>query len=131
MLINKTKGTNMTNRSKLLTATLLLGALFTTGCSTHKAKTPHKKIIKTTDEKKDTVISSKESIDKNANLLNKILLIEEKIATLEKQIAQTTPGAERAKMVTQKAKLEQEVEALKNKQIQNAKAFKDSRQKND
>jgi len=119
----------MTNRSKLLTATLLIGTLFTTACSTHKAKTPHKKIVKTTDEKKTTLISSKASIDKNAKLLNKIELTEKKIATLEKQIAGTAAGSERAKMVTSKAKLEQTVEELKNQQIENANTFKESRQK--
>jgi len=130
MLINYPKGIYMKSKYTLLTATLLVGALFTVGCSSHKTKTPDKKTTKVVKEKKDSVISSKEVADKNKSLLNKISAIEAKIATLEENIAQTALGEDRAKLVKNRAKLEQEIEEIKNQQIENAKAFQKSRQKN-
>jgi hypothetical protein len=121
----------MKNRYKLFTATLLIGTLFTTGCISHKAKTPDKKTTKTIEDKKDSVISSKEIIDKNTKLLNKISATEANIAVLEEEIAQTTLGVDRAKLVKNKVQLEQKIEEIQNQQIENAKVFQESRQRND
>lgn len=109
---------------------LLLSALLTAGCSlnTHQAEkqTPP---TNETPEKVKPLDTAKNVVDKNTKIAAEITATETKIAALESEIAQTAPGAERAKLVKRKSRLEEQVKTLRERQIGNAKAYKNAKQR--
>ena len=120
----------MKNKYKLLTGALLIGTLLTTGCTSQKVKTPEKKPMKINKINKSSATSTKEAIDKNMKLRNKVCKTQTEIDKLDKKIAETPLGKKRAELVKKKVSLEEKIKEIKSQQIENAKISQQSRQTN-
>jgi outer membrane murein-binding lipoprotein Lpp len=120
----------MITRYTLLGISLFLGAQLITGCS---QKNPQlSKRIEPTNEhvkQKESPTSGKQVFDTNTKIATEISNLEKKIVALEKEISQTPLGTQRAKLVKDRSQLEEKVLTLRSQQIDNAKTFKISKQK--
>ncbi len=119
----------MIKRYTLLSISLFLTTLFMAGCSLSSQKAPEQTQPANEPPKKlEPLDSAQNVVDKNTKIATEISEIETKIALLEKEISQMSPGADRAKLVKNKSQLEQKVDTLRNRQVDNAKEFKTSKQ---
>lgn len=116
---------------RLLTIPLLFSPLFIGGCSLHDAKAPKDAGAQNTPHKPERKDSAEKVVQQNTKLATEIAAIEKKIALLEKEITQTSPGVDRAKIVKKKSVLEEKVAMLRSKQVENAKKFKESEHEKD
>jgi hypothetical protein len=115
---------------------LLISSAVITGCSSHKAvaesQTETTRSIEKVKPAASTSVpaATKEVTANNAKLASSIADAQEKMAQLKAKIEQTLPGAEKAKLVKAEIALEKHIEALRVKQIDNAKVYKEVRQEN-
>lgn len=119
----------MFRHQTLLGISLIIGTLLVSGCSTKKPKSSPKVTHKIEVPKEQKAQNAtKNSLDKNTKIADEITKTEETINALEKKINATPLGTERAKLVISKTQLEEKIVSLQNQQIENAKAFKVSKQ---
>ncbi|MBU1643199.1 hypothetical protein KKE54_07535 [bacterium] len=117
-------------------AMLLISSAMVTGCSSHKAVPASQTETTRSIEKEKPVTSisvpaaAKEVTAKNTKLASNIADAQAKMAQLDAKIEQTPPGAEKAKLVKEEIVLEKHIEALRGKQIDNAKVYKEVGQEN-
>jgi len=103
----------------LLGISFLSVTLLISGCSTKEAQST----LKTPQTE-----TSKNIFDKNTKIATDISKIEEELNALEKQISQTPIGKQRVKLIQKKKLLKEKILSLHEQQIQNAKAFRKTKQ---
>lgn len=103
----------------LLGISFLTATLFVSGCSTKETKAT----LKT--PKTET---SKTIFDKNTKIATDIAKTEKELNLLETKINETPVGKQRIELIQKKTLLKEKILSLREKQIQNAKAFQTSKQ---
>jgi outer membrane murein-binding lipoprotein Lpp len=110
----------MTKRYTLLLISLFLSTLFIAGCSSNKPKVSPQQTQHN---------AAKNVFNKNTKLAIDIADLEKRLDALQKEVNDTPHGKDRAKLVKKISQIETEIVSLRNKQINNAKEFTNSKHK--